>query len=329
MSKTSVTVCGDATELSRGATLFVAQQAADAVAAHGRFTVAISGGSMPALLAALKQHTPKVDFASWHVFFADERCVPLDHEDSNFKAAMEGSFLDAVPTEQVHRINPDLAPAEAAADYATQLEQVGGELDLALLGVGPDGHTASLFPGHELLQADADATVLAITDSPKPPAARVTLSLGMINQHCRKVAFIVGGASKAPLMSQCVVVGEDGAGIVPNPASGLPCALVHEAAWFIDAAAAEGLDPAVAALTLRYQSRLVGILGALPQEIAKLKEHVQDQKEVVVHSMLTATTGTEPKALGLLLLAAPPTCAPCPGTVGDRRGRTRSVQAPS
>lgn len=180
--------------------------------------VAVSGGSMPKSLRGIK------DLANWNVFFADERCVPLDSVDSNYKA---NGFL--VPL--VARMHPiaDLPPAEAAAQYARELKEAGG-LDLALLGAGPDGHTASLFPGHPVFTEATEEWCLPVYDSPKPPATRITLTLPAL-KAAKHVAFIATGASKAPLLASLFDSEH-------RPLhSDLPVAAL-DATWFVDPAAA-------------------------------------------------------------------------------------------
>ena len=131
---------------------------AAAAPADKPFTVAISGGSLPKLLAAGILAVEGVDYSNWHVFFADERVVPLDDDDSNYKACDEMFFSKAgIAREQVYTVDAALTAEEAAAAYTTQLQSVFGadatpSFDLVLLGMGPDGHTASLFPGHALLE---------------------------------------------------------------------------------------------------------------------------------------------------------------------------------
>ena len=142
----------------------------------------------------------------------------------------------AISDSQIYKIDPALAPDEAALAYATQIAAVFGEdglpsFDLMLLGMGPDGHTASLFPNHKLLE-ERDAIVASISDSPKPPPCRITLTLPVIN-NSREVCFIATGESKAELLPEIVK---------PGSTSELPCALVHaprgRLTWFVDDAAA-------------------------------------------------------------------------------------------
>ncbi|KAG5460432.1 MAG: 6-phosphogluconolactonase, partial [Olpidium bornovanus] len=232
---------------------YVARVSAEAVARHGVFTVALSGGSLPKLLgAALRRRSRRVQYERWHVFFADERCVPPDSEDSNLRACREELFegpgapaAGLLPPEQVYA--PDAAalaagapPEEVAADYMEKLKNVFAKknavkfpvFDLVLLGLGPDGHTASLFPGHDLLREEHE-WVAWLSDSPKPPPARITLSLPVLN-HAHNVAFVVTGEAKRDVVSR----------IIDDRDQNLPAALVKpngRLTWFLDHAAAGAL----------------------------------------------------------------------------------------
>ena len=227
--------------------LYVCEAAAEAIARRGVFVLCISGGSLPAPLASALAwaHGAGLPLRSecWHVFYADERHVPLAASDSNHCAA--AAALAGAPWFQaaLHPIDPALplgACAEAyAAELGAQLARSGGVVDMVLLGMGPDGHTASLFPGHALL-TEARLLVAPIADSPKPPPARVTLTLPAITS-ARAVAFVALGEAKAPLVAAI-------ASAAPE-ARALPAAMVHAASaapvtWFLDAAAARLLYPA-------------------------------------------------------------------------------------
>lgn len=183
---------------------FITKAQGDAIAKRGIFTIALSGGSLPNNLRSLID-IPEVQWDKWQVFFADERIVPLDHPESNY-AACAKAFLDHVPIkrEQIHTLNTQLfteqtktdptsepkdkeaaenEALEIADDYEQQLVQTFAgansarypTFDLILLGMGPDGHTCSLFPGHELLSESA-RWIADIEDSPKPPARRITFT---------------------------------------------------------------------------------------------------------------------------------------------------------
>jgi len=165
-----------------------------AVEASGQFKVALSGGSLPKTLLSLLDD-PEVDFTKWRVYFVDERFVPLNHDDSNFKGSQQ--LLAKVPSEYVFPINPELSLEECAADY----EQIVGKvkLDLVLLGMGEDGHTASLFPGHPLLD-EKDRMIASITDSPKNPPRRITFTFPMI-ESAANICFVAGGAGKQGVLA--------------------------------------------------------------------------------------------------------------------------------
>jgi 6-phosphogluconolactonase len=150
-----------------------------------------------------------VDWSKWHVFWVDERVVPKDHEDSNYKLAFDG-FLSKVPIPpgQVYAINDALSAEGAADDYEACLKQLvkNGVIamstatgfprfDLQLLGMGPDGHIASLFPGHPLVN-EKERWVTYIKDSPKPPPERITFTFPVINSSAY-IAMVVTGAGKA------------------------------------------------------------------------------------------------------------------------------------
>ncbi|KAL1843427.1 hypothetical protein VTJ49DRAFT_1777 [Mycothermus thermophilus] len=222
------------------------------LARHDVFKVAVSGGSLPktlaqALLAPPTSEADTVKWDRWEIFFADERAVPLDHPDSNY-GLLKAELLDKLPAEAgqptVHPIDVEaLDDAQELADRYEQLlvKSFAGRdsvrlpiFDLLLLGCGPDGHTCSLFPGHELLREET-AWVAPIEDSPKPPPRRVTLTLPVVT-HAVRVAFVATGAGKREVMKQ----------IFDNEGYGLPCAIVNEGtgercSWFVDNDAVEGV----------------------------------------------------------------------------------------
>ncbi|TMW55154.1 hypothetical protein Poli38472_013916 [Pythium oligandrum] len=212
----------------------VQERSQQAIATRGKFTVALSGGSLPKILnKGVSEIKDTVDFSKWHVFFADERCVPLDHDDSNFKACKEALFDHVpIPADQIYTLDASLSPEQAAVDYTAKLATIwGSELprfDLLLLGMGPDGHTCSLFPGHPLLD-EHKLFVASIEDSPKPPPQRITLTYPVVN-NAAHVAFIATGSSKAPLMAHML-------GLEQREPP-LPAALVQppqgRVTWYID-----------------------------------------------------------------------------------------------
>ncbi len=231
-----------------GARRFVAA-AAGAIAARGQFNVALAGGSTPAGLYRALASPPYRDQVDWRwvfVYFGDERCVPPDHPDSNYRMARE-TLLDHVllPRANVFRMAGELPPQEAADSYTRILREDfrihGGSLprfDLILLGMGDDGHTASLFPGMAAL-AERWRLVVA-TEVPayvRPAVARVTLTLPFLNAAAQ-VMFLVAGAAKMEAV-RAVLTG-------PAPADLLPARRVRprngRLVWLLDEAAAAALS---------------------------------------------------------------------------------------
>lgn len=224
----------DVDGLAREAAARLVGLAAEAVAARGRFVVALSGGSTPRPTYGLLAGEPLADQADWpyvHVLWGDERCVPPNHPSSNYRMARE-TLLDevSIPGENVHRVPCELSPGEAAAAYQAELDEVlgaEGRFDLTLLGMGIDGHTASLFPGTTALQ-ERERDVVAVYVE-KLDAWRVTLTLPIINA-ARHVLFLVGGSEKAPALAR-IRAGE------PLPA-GLVQPRHGQLTWLVDRAAA-------------------------------------------------------------------------------------------
>ena len=163
---------------------FVAEASAKAIAASGRFIVAISGGSLPKLLASGIVDDKSVEFSKWHVFLPMKGSFRWITRTATTLVAMKSCFLKwGFQREQIYTLDASLAPDDCAAAYEKNLLSIcGGEkpvFDLILLGMGPDGHTASLFPGHNLLNEN-EKWVASIVDSPKPPPKRITLTLPTI-----------------------------------------------------------------------------------------------------------------------------------------------------
>ena len=196
-----------------------ASAAKAAIAARGRFDVALTGGSGAKLYAALAPHA--LDWTRTHLWWGDERAVPPHHPDSNFRLAQEHLISRVpIPDANVHRMPADAADLEAAARaYEAELPAA---LDLVHLGAGPDGHCCSLFPGHPLL-AERERRVAPIFDSPKPPPRRLTLTLpALLAARARLVT--AAGAEKAPIIAR------------RNDPS-LPVVLAGPAVWLVDTAA--------------------------------------------------------------------------------------------
>ncbi len=237
-----IEVYPDLESLSRAAAALLVRQANLAVAARGRFSVALSGGATPRRTYELLAAPPWVDQAPWdrvHVFWGDERCVPLNDLRSNARMAQE-AWLDHVPIpgDQIHTMDCALDPAAAARQYEAQLREFfSGEppiLDLVLLGLGLDGHTASLFPGTPVLKEGEHWAAAVYV--PEQDLYRVTLTAPLINQAA-VVAFLVAGGAKAGVLRE-VLHG-------PRDPARLPAQLIQlhhgELLWLTDLAAAAEL----------------------------------------------------------------------------------------
>jgi len=191
----------------RAASFFVAASG-NSIATKKRFAVAISGGFTPRGLYKLLGSVPYRDQVNWqhvHFFWVDERCVPKDHEKSNFKAAWD-SFLSSIPIPDgnIQRIRGEEEPEKAAVDYEEDIKKYFGisELpvfDLIILGMGEDGHTASLFPGSKLLKETIRLAVPVYL--PKPTCNRITLTFPILN-NAAQILFLVAGRSKASILSE-------------------------------------------------------------------------------------------------------------------------------
>jgi 6-phosphogluconolactonase len=190
----------DAPAVARAAADAIATHAETAIAARGAFHVVLAGGSTPEAAYRLLAAMP-CDWPRWQVYFGDERCLPVDHPERNGVMAHR-ALLDAVPIpeQHVHIMPAQLGPDRAAREYATTLAGVE-RFDLVLLGLGEDGHTASLFPGHDWgCEQDAPA-VLAVRGAPKPPPERVSLSCRRLNQS-RAALFLVAGRGKRDALAR-------------------------------------------------------------------------------------------------------------------------------
>jgi 6-phosphogluconolactonase len=185
---------GSAAELApavTGRTLELAQQA---IAARGRFTVVLAGGETPRAAYERLRHA-EVGWRDWHIYFGDERCVPRDDPQRNSRMANEAWLAHVpIPRAQIHEIPAELGPVEAARRYAALVAGIAA-FDLVLLGLGEDGHTASLFPGHDLDLAADTPDAVAVFAAPKPPPQRVSLSARRLSR-AEHVFFLVAGADK-------------------------------------------------------------------------------------------------------------------------------------
>lgn len=165
--------------------------AKEAIASRGRFSIVLAGGSTPKSVYALLKDA-QADWANWHVYHNDDRCLPVDNSERNSLMART-TWLNhvAIPANQIHDIPAELGNIEGAKAYAKTLAGVP-EFDLVLLGLGEDGHTASLFPNQAV---DNSADAVPVFDAPKPPADRITMSQQRLS-NTREVIFLVTGAGK-------------------------------------------------------------------------------------------------------------------------------------
>lgn len=182
-----------AADLATAAVAAILAAARAAIAERGAFHLVLAGGTTPRRVYEKLAAEP-ADWARWHIYFGDERCLPTDDAERNSRMAAEAWLSRvAIPAPQIFPIAAERGPAVAAAEYARVLAGIK-LFDLVLLGLGEDGHTASLFPGrHKVRSAQA---VLPVFDAPKPPPERVSLSARRLSA-ARQVLFLVTGSAKA------------------------------------------------------------------------------------------------------------------------------------
>jgi 6-phosphogluconolactonase len=245
-SERQIIICRDADELNRKAAEQFIELANKAIQRSGQFTVALSGGSTPKGLYALLAtagYRDRIDWFRVHLFWGDERCVPPDHPDSNFRMVQE-SLLSKVqiPSENVHRMMREKEPEQAATEYEEHLRQFfhlprGGvpRFDLIFLGLGEDGHAASLFPGSPAL--DEQNRLVATVYVERLKAYRLTLTLPVINAAAQ-VSFLITGENKSSIVK--ALLGADAA------SSKYPAGRVRpvngQLTWFITQDAARALS---------------------------------------------------------------------------------------
>ncbi|MBE3564849.1 MAG: 6-phosphogluconolactonase [Thermogemmatispora sp.] len=240
-----IAIYPDSESLSQEAARLVIRLAQEAIVTHGRFTLALAGGSTPRKLYSLLASDPyrgQIDWTRVDIFWSDERCVPPDHPESNYRMAYEVMLSKLpIPAANIHRMPAEQADRQAAAEsYAAELRRVFGTagvpvFDLIQLGMGPEGHTASLFP-HQAALHERERLVLPVS-VPKPPPERLTFTPPIL-QAARHILFLVTGSDKAEAVR--AVLEDQGS---PDD---YPARLVHaaagEVAWLLDTAAAAALQ---------------------------------------------------------------------------------------
>ncbi|MDZ4202440.1 MAG: 6-phosphogluconolactonase [Gallionella sp.] len=215
----AIVVHADAQALAAAAAQRIAELAAQAITARGVFHLALAGGETPRRCYEQLRVMP-VDWRHVRIYFGDERCLPSGDAQRNDTMAREALLNHIViPPENVHAIAAELGASGAAAEYAARLPS---RLDLVLLGMGEDGHTASLFPGNPATESGENA--VPVFGAPKPPPERVSLGMAVLN-GAREKLFLVAGAGKCGAL-QRIARGE-----------ALPAARITGAEWHMDRAA--------------------------------------------------------------------------------------------
>jgi len=215
-------ILADSEALAQRAARLISDACRAAVAARGAFHLALAGGSSPRrcyeILATLD-----LPWGQMHLWLGDERCLPVGDAERN-DTMVRAALLDRLAAQpQFHPISAELGPLAAAADYDARL-RAAPLLDLALLGIGEDGHTASLFPGQGTL-SDRESFALPVFDAPKPPPERISMGLLPLNAARGRIVLASGGGKCAALSR--IAAGER-----------LPAALLDDALWLLDRAAA-------------------------------------------------------------------------------------------
>lgn len=232
-----IKVLPDVAGIARETADLIVASALDAISIKGTFSLALSGGHTPEALYALLAEEPyrsAVDWAKVEIFFGDERCVPPDSPESNYGMARTKMLSKLpIPGDNVYRMRGEIDPNEAAKEYGQMVKEKFGDggIDLVLLGMGPDGHTASLFPGTEALNETRHRCVANYV--PKLKAWRITLTAPFINRS-GAVAILVAGKDKAERLQE-VLEG-------PRDPQKLPIQLIRPESgsllWLVDVAAA-------------------------------------------------------------------------------------------
>jgi 6-phosphogluconolactonase len=236
---TRMTTCPDAEAVAQRAAAHVRAAIRDACGQRGVAHVALSGGTTPRRTYELLSAEP-AELAGLEIWFADERCVGPEDEQSNFRLVNDTLLGPAaIVPERVHRMAGELGPHAGAERYAAEISEhlmdTPPILDLIVLGIGPDGHIASLFRDAETLEAGEQAVCLAVSDSPKPPPERITMSLAVM-RAARGCLLLAAGSNKTDAVE----------GMLAEPSQRIPASLLRRERLTImldDEAAPQGPRP--------------------------------------------------------------------------------------
>lgn len=251
MADVTFSIHADLDSMSRAAARRIGVLASEACAARGAFHIALSGGSTPRRLyetLAATEFRDSIDWSRVHIYFGDERCVPPEHPDSNYGMAAAALLRHVpIPPPQVHRIAMTLSTVRQDAAHYAQLiaervprdDQGVPSFDLVLLGMGPDGHTASLFPYSCILHAHQLAAAVYVD---KFQSWRISITYPLLN-HARRLMFLVAGADKADMLRR---IHADTPGKNP-PVPVQRIAARGDVEWWLDSAAAAHLPAGLTA----------------------------------------------------------------------------------
>lgn len=242
-----ITVFESKAAMSQGAARLFQETAVRAVAQNGRCLVALSGGGTPADMFALLGERPYREHIPWHnlhIFWSDERLVPPDNDESNYKQAYD-LFLSKVPipNQNIHRTKGEASPIKAVQAYKDELAHFSADgssmpsFDLILLGMGSDGHTASLFPGSITSTERSEPIIHVTADYDGRPAERISFTPLLINK-AHHILVLVSGEKKAETVT-AVIEGEKNLQKYPIQRISPQTGTMH---WYLDAAAAQQLD---------------------------------------------------------------------------------------
>ncbi len=220
-------VAADAEALAQRVAERIQSLCARAIEERGAFHWALAGGGTPRRCYRLLRRMP-LEWARLHLYFSDERCLPAGDAGRNDRMAEQALFSGLpIPPGQIHRIPAERGPERGAAAYAATLADAPA-MDLVLLGMGEDGHTASLFPGHPALEDTRLA--VPVFQAPKPPPERVSMGLSALNGATRRIVMVAGSGKRDALLRI-------------REGQRLPAARLARSEWYLDAEAAGTTPP--------------------------------------------------------------------------------------